>query len=106
MEPGKQIVAHRFAYESMRANIPSGLQLDHLCRTRLCVNPWHLEPVTARVNILRSEGAAAHNARQTACLRGHAFTEENTLLLNGRRCCRACNRRKARLNRAAQGGTS
>lgn len=92
----KQISAHRFAYEFMRDEIPSGLQIDHLCRTRRCVNPWHLEPVTARVNLLRSEGAAAVNARLDACRRGHAFTDDNTLHLNGRRHCRACNRIRTR----------
>jgi hypothetical protein len=34
--------------------IPDGLQLDHLCRVRCCVNPNHLEPVTAKENTLRS----------------------------------------------------
>jgi hypothetical protein len=47
------VLAHRAAYEMLRADIPEGLQLDHLCRNRGCVNPWHLEPVTNRVNTLR-----------------------------------------------------
>lgn len=42
--------AHRFAYESMRGEIPPGLHLDHLCRVTLCVNPWHLEPVSPEEN--------------------------------------------------------
>lgn len=45
--------AHRWAYEYLRADIPAGLQLDHLCRNRWCVNPWHLEPVTPLVNTRR-----------------------------------------------------
>lgn len=45
--------AHRWAYEFIRGEIPDGLQLDHLCRNRACVNPWHVEPVTARVNSQR-----------------------------------------------------
>lgn len=49
--------AHRFAYTEMVAEIPEGLDLDHLCRVRACVNPYHLEPVTRRVNLLR--GAAS-----------------------------------------------
>jgi hypothetical protein len=38
--------AHRVAYEHYVGPIPEGLQLDHICRVRHCVNPDHLEPVT------------------------------------------------------------
>src|SRR2546421_371384 len=47
-------LAHRFIYETYRDVIPEGLQLDHLCRRRDCVNPDHLEPVTARENTRRA----------------------------------------------------
>ena len=46
-------MAHRIAYRLARGAIPDGLQLDHLCRVRLCVNPEHLEPVTASENVRR-----------------------------------------------------
>lgn len=46
--------AHRYAYEALRADIPSGLALDHLCRIKLCVNPWHLEPVSPMENLRRA----------------------------------------------------
>lgn len=45
--------AHRVAYALFVGPIPSGLDLDHLCRVRGCVNPAHLEPVTRSVNVLR-----------------------------------------------------
>lgn len=51
--PDGQIMAHRYAYEALVGPIPEGLVIDHLCRVRLCVNPDHLEPVTAEENTRR-----------------------------------------------------
>ena len=48
--------AHRIAFEFVRGMIPEGLELDHLCRNRLCVNPAHLEPVTGSTNLRRGIG--------------------------------------------------
>lgn len=44
---------HRVAYELLVGRIPKGLDLDHLCRNTLCVNPDHLEPVTRKENLAR-----------------------------------------------------
>lgn len=88
-------LAHRVAYETLVGPIPAGLQLDHLCRNRLCVNPTHLEPVTARENILRSPIAeAAKNARKTHCPQGHPYSGSNLYVLpsTGYRYCRECMR--------------
>lgn len=88
---GKSQYAHRISYWAFRGEVPEGLQLDHLCRNRACVNPDHLEPVTARVNNLRGVGAAARNARKTVCSNGHPFNAENTACTpQGSRKCRAC----------------
>lgn len=65
--------AHRVSYELMVGPIPSGLELDHLCRNPPCVNPAHLEPVTHLENVRR--GATA---QKTHCKNGHEFTAENT----------------------------
>ena len=87
-------VAHRVIYEMLVGPIPDGLQLDHLCRVRPCVNPEHLEPVTCRENLLRTEGdGPGTKARQTHCKHGHPFDTENTGSdPRGGRFCKACRR--------------
>src|SRR5687768_9248591 len=84
--------AHRVAYELFVGPIPEGLQLDHLCRNRACVNPRHLEPVTQAENARR--GAIA---QKTHCANGHPFDGDNTYWRSsGHRTCRACNRENVR----------
>jgi hypothetical protein len=63
---GQQRLAHRVAYEAFIGPVPDGLVLDHLCRVRSCVNPWHLQPVTNRENILRGVGVTSRWARGVA----------------------------------------
>lgn len=87
---GKTALAHRVSYELAKGPIPGGLDLDHLCRIRLCVRPEHLEPVTAQVNNLRGVGVASANVRKSACPQGHPYDKENTYAALGRRACRAC----------------
>lgn len=81
--------AHRLAYEALVAKIPSGLELDHLCRERRCCNPAHLEPVTRQENVRRGLRGVLH----THCPHGHEFTPANTAINNrGHRYCRQCSR--------------
>jgi hypothetical protein len=87
--------AHRFAWLVLVGPIADGLQLDHLCRNRGCVNPTHLEPVTQRENLLRGETIYAANAAKTHCKYGHEFTPENTRIIPRGRRCRACERRRS-----------
>lgn len=56
---GKVHYTHRLAYELLIGPIPDGLELDHGCRNVACWNPYHLEPVTHEVNILRGESPYA-----------------------------------------------
>jgi hypothetical protein len=53
---GQMQYAHRLAYERSKGAIPTGKQVDHLCRVRACVNPEHLELVSQRENIRRGRG--------------------------------------------------
>ena len=82
--------AHRVAYELSIGQIPEGLQLDHLCRVRRCVNPKHLEPVTNQENCLRGDNA---QRRKTHCPKGHPYDVKNTIhKKDNRRICRTCTR--------------
>lgn len=82
--------AHRWSYEYHVAAVPEGLELDHLCRVRNCVNPEHLEPVTHAENQRRM--------RRPTCFHGHPMTPENTYIRrDGRgRQCRTCKRNRQR----------
>jgi hypothetical protein len=80
---GKRVMVHRWAYEQAFGPIPSGMQIDHLCRNRACYRPDHLEAISRHENIRRA-------AWRDTCKRGHAMTPANTSWQSGRRKCRAC----------------
>lgn len=99
---GRQALAHRVAYEMTHGEIPAGLQIDHLCRTRACVRPDHLEAVTPAVNVRRGV-MPLRNASKTECPAGHPYNEANTYVSpGGRRDCRACSRVQDAARRAAK----
>lgn len=103
---GPLVRAHRFAYEFFVGPIPEGLQIDHLCRVRNCVNPDHLEPVTGQENHRRGNSGKLERER-THCPQGHPYDEANTRWWRGRnRHCRACDRERHRRfrERAARPG--
>lgn len=91
MLDGKVRRAHRVSYEVLVGRIGVGLEIDHRCRVRCCVNPAHMEPVTHLVNVQRGTGGAK-NARKTHCPQGHEYTPQNTYrYANDRhRVCRRC----------------
>lgn len=88
--------SHRVAYVLCLGNIPNGLILDHLCRVRPCVNPWHLEVVTLNENIKRGDAGKEESAK-THCVNGHPFTDLNIYRDPRKphhRYCRACRRNR------------
>lgn len=95
---GTKVLAHRWAYEFCVGTVPAGLNLDHLCRTRHCVRPDHMDAVEPSENVARGIGPTAENGRKTACDHGHEFTPENTYQRPGHpnRYCRECMRSRSR----------
>lgn len=91
---GKDVLAHRFAYELLVGGIPRGLIIDHICRNHACVNPKHLRVVTNRENILAGVGPTVINAMKAHCKHGHPLDGKNTRLKVERRgkqrICKKC----------------
>lgn len=91
---GGWILAHRWIYEQTVGPIPDGLTVDHLCRNPRCVDPDHMQVVTASTNSLRAKaGTATRNRTADHCIRGHEFSEDNTYRAPSHpdwRKCRTC----------------
>lgn len=93
--PGHSQLAHRCSYEHFVGPIPAGMELDHKCRNRWCINPSHLEPVSGYENQRRGDGIGGRNLRKTHCPSGHPYSGDNLIQRvqrNGRinRQCRSC----------------
>lgn len=93
---GKIRRTHRLAFEAWKGPIPHGLEIDHVCRQRTCVNPDHLEAVTKAVNLERADNNRRIVAMniwrdRTHCAYGHPFSGANLgLHKNGVRYCKTC----------------
>lgn len=91
-------LAHRVAYTAAKGPIPDGLFLDHLCRVPSCINPDHLEPVTAAENLARGN----LGKRMTHCKFGHELSGSNlspSHMSRGNRRCLECDKRRAKAYR-------
>lgn len=90
-----KVPAHRWLYTQLVGPIGEGMEIDHLCRTKLCVRPDHLEPVTHAEN--RKRG------RLTTCRRGlHDLTDPTNVRWDNagnRRGCKACHNDRTRERR-------
>jgi HNH endonuclease len=100
---GVQVGAHRLSWIITNGPIPKNMQIDHLCRNRGCVRPDHLDLVTQKENVLRSEAPSAKQAKQTHCKRGHELSGDNIYQgkyeRTGIRDCISCQRLRYRKSR-------
>ncbi len=102
---GKLRRVHRLSYVWTRGELPEGLQIDHICKVKLCVNPTHMEAVTLAENVRRSNGWGGIESRKTHCVNGHPFSGDNLRprIQYGKvvgRTCRSCARATYQRQRA------
>jgi hypothetical protein len=83
----KDEIAHRWSYQRYIGPLVQGLEIDHVCGVRDCVNPKHLEQVTHLVNIRRAIAKGSYDkcrnylgdfqSRKKHCKRGHPYSGDN-----------------------------
>lgn len=84
----KHARVHRLFFEEYIGPIPDGLEIDHICQNKRCVNPEHLRAVTHQENLKTRNHSGP--AKKTHCKRGHEFTVQNTYWSKGYKNCRTC----------------
>jgi len=93
------LLAHRVAYSIHTGSIAEGRVIDHLCRNRRCVNPYHLEAVSFEENVRRGDTYSSGSPRRDKkhCPQGHPYSGDNLRMnSNGSRSCRTCIKANAR----------
>jgi hypothetical protein len=101
---GKEVHAHRLAWESVNGPMPRELSACHRCNTPRCMNPAHIYAATHKQNITDAArdglmgkpgrspyGPSTINKLKTHCNAGHALSGENLRIESyGSRRCRTC----------------
>jgi hypothetical protein len=97
---GFRLAYHYTWFKHTGTRVERPLQIDHICRVRACIEPTHLEVVTARENLMRGDTLARKNAEKLHCPQGHAY---DTVNVNGDRGCKQCKAENSRRYRARKG---
>lgn len=96
MTPKSHVVAHRISYQLHIGAIPPGMEIDHICFTRGCVNPDHLEAVSHQENDRRKHVRLQGPDFEKVCKRGHVRGPHNSYYQSGYPACRECALARAR----------
>lgn len=83
----KALKAHRVSYALHHGEILEGLEINHLCENKSCVNPNHLEAVDHFRNM-------QYVYRSGICKRGHLYDG----IQKAGRYCRTCRLRREKEN--------
>jgi hypothetical protein len=67
------LLVHRWVYEYYNGPIPPKLQLHHICKNKICVNPDHLEMLTIQVHLKKGNSPSTINSKKTHCIHGHSL---------------------------------
>lgn len=91
---GKHYYAHRYFYEKEHGIVPDGLEIDHLCENRACINTKHLVAVEHKQNMSHAKNRWLHTG---FCKKGHDIS---VVGLHGKPpkgpTCRECKRENLR----------
>lgn len=86
----KKHYAHRLSYQHYNGDIAKGMEIDHLCRNRSCVNPAHLDQVNRSENMKRAM-PYRKDTHKTTCINGHDLADSYQRKDGKGRNCRKCN---------------